>query len=52
VGEVLRALNTNPTEAEVRKLVQSQKKDDRISFEEFLPIFQVTVFSYNFPAEN
>jgi len=40
VGEVLRALGTNPTEAEVRKLVQSQKNDDRISFEEFLPIFQ------------
>jgi myosin light chain 6 len=40
VGEVLRALNTNPTEADIRKLVQSQKNDDRISFEEFLPIFQ------------
>ena len=40
VGEVLRALGTNPTEAEIRKLVQSQKNDDRISFEEFLPIFQ------------
>jgi hypothetical protein len=40
VGEVLRALKTNLTEADIRKLVQSQKNDDRISFEEFLPIFQ------------
>jgi Ca2+-binding EF-hand superfamily protein len=44
VGEVLRGLNTNLTEADIRKLVQSQKNDDRIddriSFKEFLPIFQ------------
>ena len=40
VGEVLRALNTNPTEAEVYRLVQDQKADGRISFETFLPILQ------------
>ena len=40
VGEVLRALNTNPTEAEVKRLVQDQKADGRISFETFLPILQ------------
>merc|ERR1712018_349148 len=40
VGEVLRALNTNPTEAEVKRLVQDQRADGRISFETFLPILQ------------
>ena len=40
VGEVLRALNTNPTEGEVKRLVQDQKPDSRISFETFLPILQ------------
>ena len=38
VGEVLRALGQNPTEADVRRLVQ---KSDRVSFETFLPILQV-----------
>jgi hypothetical protein len=42
VGEALRALGTNPTEAEVRRLVQDQKATDRISFETFLPILQVS----------
>jgi len=37
VGEVLRALGQNPTEADVRRLVQ---KSDRVSFETFLPILQ------------
>merc|ERR1712012_1133399 len=46
VGEVLRALNTNPTEAEVKRLVQDQKADGRISFETFLPILQA------FPPKN
>merc|ERR1712048_601280 len=41
VGEVLRALGQNPTEAEVKRLVQdNMKKEDRISFETFLPILQ------------
>lgn len=42
VGEVLRALGQNPTEAEVRRLVQNQKTDAnaRITFEMFLPILQ------------
>lgn len=39
VGEVLRALGTNPTEAEVKRLVQDHKAE-RISFETFLPILQ------------
>lgn len=39
VGEVLRALGTNPTEAEVKRLVQDNKAE-RISFETFLPILQ------------
>ena len=40
VGEVLRALGQNPTEAEVKRLVQTQKASDRVSFETFLPILQ------------
>ena len=41
VGEVLRALGQNPTEAEVKRLVQDHmQKEDRISFETFLPILQ------------
>merc|ERR1711970_526161 len=47
VGEVLRALGTNPTEGEVKKLVQSScqnDKDARVTFEMFLPMLQ-DVFS-------
>merc|ERR1712098_895644 len=43
VGEVLRALGQNPTEGEVRKLVQSSKTggpDSRLTFETFLPLLQ------------
>merc|ERR1712203_201999 len=44
VGEVLRALGQNPTEGEVKKLVQSSCKsegpDTRITFETFLPMLQ------------
>ena len=37
----MRALGTNPTEAEVHRLCQDyMKKDDRISFDTFLPILQ------------
>ena len=37
----MRALGQNPTEAEVKRLVQDHmKKEDRISFETFLPILQ------------
>jgi hypothetical protein len=44
VGEVLRALGSNPTESELAKLEQQFKvgKDTRISFEAFWPIFQAT----------
>jgi len=38
VGDVLRALGQNPTEAEVSKLSHQHKSADRISFEGFLPI--------------
>ena len=35
----MRALGQNPTEADIRRLVQDQaKKSERISFETFLPI--------------
>merc|ERR1712209_358121 len=43
VGEVLRALGTNPTEGEVKKLIQSScqnEKDARVTFEMFLPMLQ------------
>ena len=36
----MRALGQNPTEAEVKRLVQTQKASDRVSFETFLPILQ------------
>ena len=44
VGEVLRALGSNPTESELAKLEQQFKvsKSTRISFEAFWPIFQAT----------
>merc|ERR1711962_188691 len=44
VGEVLRALGQNPTEGDVKKLVQSTKSgggpDARVTFETFLPLLQ------------
>ncbi|TRY72447.1 hypothetical protein TCAL_13626 [Tigriopus californicus] len=40
IGDVMRALGQNPTESDVKKLVQEQRADDRVSFETFLPIFQ------------
>ena len=41
IGDVLRALNLNPTETEVKKIVQEvdPNGNKRVSFEEFLPIF-------------
>lgn len=38
VGEVVRALGQNPTEADLRRLMQSQKAGDRVAFDTFLPI--------------
>jgi len=38
IGEVLRALGQNPTEAEVKKLSQQLRPEERINFEVFLPI--------------
>lgn len=40
IGECLRALGQNPTEADVKKFTQQLKPDERISFEVFLPIYQ------------
>lgn len=41
VGDVLRALGQNPTEADISKCCSVwQSQDTRISFEEFLPIYQ------------
>jgi myosin light chain 6 len=38
LGEVLRAVGQNPTEAEVKKCGYHQDPDQRITFEQFLPI--------------
>ncbi|XP_068698086.1 myosin-2 essential light chain-like [Montipora foliosa] len=44
IGEVLRALGTNPTEGEVAKIIRSLDRSGtgvkRVSFEEFFPIYQ------------
>lgn len=41
IGECLRALGQNPTESDVKKFTHQLKPDERISFEVFLPIYQV-----------
>ncbi|XP_074652026.1 myosin-2 essential light chain-like [Tubulanus polymorphus] len=38
LGDVLRAIGENPTEADVRKHGLASETDKRISFEEFIPI--------------
>lgn len=40
LGNVLRALGQNPTEAEVKKCCNQFKPDERITFDTFLPILQ------------
>jgi len=40
IGDVMRALGQNPTESEVKKLVVEHRADDRVTFEQFLPIMQ------------
>uniref|UniRef100_A0A2P2HZ24 Myosin-2 essential light chain-like n=1 Tax=Hirondellea gigas TaxID=1518452 RepID=A0A2P2HZ24_9CRUS len=40
IGEALRALGQNPTEADVKRLSHQHRPDERISFEVFLPILQ------------
>jgi len=43
IGDMLRALGLNPTEAEVKKIVQEidPTGQKRVTFEEFIPLFQV-----------
>lgn len=41
IGDALRALGQNPTESDVKKCTLHLKPDERISFEVFLPIYQV-----------
>ena len=38
VGELLRALGQNPTEADIARVLKDQDIDERMSFETFLPI--------------
>ncbi|CAO2624862.1 Myosin light chain 1/3, skeletal muscle isoform, partial [Lemmus lemmus] len=40
VGDVLRALGTNPTNAEVKKVLGNQMNAKKIEFEQFLPMMQ------------
>ena len=41
----MRALGQNPTESEVKKLVNEHRADDRVTFEVFLPMLQVILKS-------
>lgn len=43
IGDALRALGQNPTESDVKKYTHQHKPDERVSFEVFLPIYQVGV---------
>ena len=38
VGEILRALGQNPTEADIGRLLKDQDIEGRLSFETFLPM--------------
>lgn len=40
IGECLRTLGLNPMEADIKKVVEQFKDDDRISYETFLPIYE------------
>ncbi|XP_002738813.1 myosin-2 essential light chain-like [Saccoglossus kowalevskii] len=40
LGDVIRALGYNPTQADVKRYASGMGPDHRISFEEFLPIVQ------------
>lgn len=42
IGDALRALGQNPTESDVKKFTHQHKPDERVSFEVFLPIYQVS----------
>lgn len=44
IGDALRALGQNPTESDVKKCTLHLKPDERISFEVFLPIYQVLIY--------
>lgn len=44
IGDALRALGQNPTENDVKKFTHQYKPDERVSFEVFLPIYQVTMY--------
>ena len=40
IGDVLRSLGLNPTQKDIKKLVDEFGADRRMSYEEFLPIFR------------
>ena len=50
VGEVLRVVGTNPTEAEVRRACGTMNPDDRINFTQFLPILQSIMKAQETPS--
>lgn len=43
IGDVLRAMGQNPTEADITKCIESLDREGRISFEVFLPILQTVI---------
>ncbi|XP_013379939.1 myosin-2 essential light chain [Lingula anatina] len=43
IGNVLRAMGQNPTEADVKKCVFQEDPDQRVSFEQFIPILQTVM---------
>ena len=43
VGDVIRALGQNPTEADLKKCCDQLNPEDRISFDTFMPILQTVV---------
>lgn len=45
VGDVLRAMGQNPTEADITRCIESLDQDGRISFDVFLPILQTVMKS-------
>lgn len=40
IGECLRTLGLNPTETDIKKVIEQFKDNDRISFETFLPVYE------------
>ena len=40
VGELVRALGLNPLESDIQKVLKGYESEEKLSFEEFVPIFR------------